>query len=235
MKTIVFDVDDTLYDQILPFKKAVQSYFSRKFSENELNEFYISSRKFSDQLFHQSASGEVAIEDLHVYRITEAAKAFDIELERKEALLFQEKYLQEQHNIRLFDEMKQLMEYLNQHNIQLAVLTNGEQAHQTMKIKQLQLNRWIPKEHVFISGALGIAKPSKQVFSYLEQQLNLEKKHTIYIGDSFEHDIIGAKQAGWKAIWMNHRQRQAPSCNISPDFEVSHPSKLVTLFQNNRL
>ncbi|CQR45977.1 Pyrimidine 5'-nucleotidase YjjG [Paraliobacillus sp. PM-2] len=234
MRTIVFDVDDTLYDQIRPFKKAVHTCFNRNFSEDELNQLYISSRKFSDELFHQSATGEVSIEDLQVYRITEAAKIFDISLDREEALYFQKVYLHEQKNITLFDEMQQLMEQLK-HHTQFAVLTNGEQAHQMMKIKQLQLNNWIPEEHLFISGALGMAKPSEQVFSYLEKQLSLDKANTIYIGDSFDHDIIGAKQAGWKAIWMNHRKRQAPSCDVSPDFEVNHPKELLSLFKNQDL
>ncbi len=235
LKTVIFDVDDTLYDQILPFKKAIHASFSRSFTENELNQLYISSRQFSDELFHQSTTGEVSIEDLQVYRITEAAKTFDIALNREEALLFQRHYLQEQKQIMLFNEMKQLIELLYQHNIQLAILTNGEVAHQTMKIKQLQLNRWIPKDHFYISGSLGVAKPNKQVFYYLEQQLSLDKENTIYIGDSFEHDIIGAKQVGWKAIWMNHRKRRAPNGDIAPDFEVSDPKELLALFQDRLL
>lgn len=233
MKTVIFDVDDTLYDQILPFKKAVQSFFDRSFTDEELNQFYISNRKFSDELFHQSAAGEIPLEQLHIYRITEAAKLFGITLSSTEALLFQEKYLQEQHNIHLFLETEQLINYLHEQNVQLAVLTNGEKAHQMMKIKQLQLDRWIPEEHLFISGALGMAKPSKQVFTHIEQQLALDKAQTFYIGDSFDHDIIGAKQVGWKAIWMNHRRRKAPDTVISADFEVQHPGELLKLFQQH--
>ena len=30
-----------------------------------------------------------------------------------------------------------------------------------------------------------------------------------YIGDSLENDIIGANNAGWKAIWINRYKRKS--------------------------
>ncbi|GAA5416077.1 pyrimidine 5'-nucleotidase YjjG [Paraliobacillus ryukyuensis] len=236
MLTIIFDVDDTLYDQSRPFKIAAQAFFDRTFTEEELHELYISSRKFSDELFHQSTTGEVSVEDLQVYRITEAAKTFEITLNRQEALHFQADYLAELKKMTLFEEVEQLLTLLHQQDdIQLAVLTNGEKEHQAMKIDKLRLDRWIPDNHLFISGALGVAKPDKRVFEIIEVQLGLDKENTIYIGDSFDHDIVGAKQVGWKAIWMNHRKRTAPRKDLAPDYEVQHPKALLDLFKNESL
>ncbi|MEH7236399.1 HAD family hydrolase [Bacillus sp. JJ1562] len=53
----------------------------------------------------------------------------------------------------------------------------------------------------FISGTIGHAKPKREVFDFIEQKMDLDQTKTVYIGDNFEKDIIGAKEAGWQAIW----------------------------------
>lgn len=36
----------------------------------------------------------------------------------------------------------------------------------------------------------------REVFDFIEEKMDLDKTNTVYIGDNFEKDIIGAKQAG---------------------------------------
>ncbi|GGM27742.1 hydrolase [Paraliobacillus quinghaiensis] len=230
MQTVIFDVDDTLYDQTSPFKKAVQEQFTQSFTEKELTDLYIASRKH-DLLFQKNCTGELSIVELQTYRITEACREFGITLSYQEAINFQDAYLAEQQKITLYEEVEELLNILYQQNIQLAVLTNGEKDHQSMKIKQLDLVRWIPEEHFFISGALGHAKPAQEVFTIIENKLQIDRTNTIYIGDFFEHDVVGAKQAGWQSIWMNHRHRQVPTTSVKPDKVVYSAKELLEIFQ----
>ncbi|WP_186579974.1 HAD family hydrolase [Aquibacillus kalidii] len=232
METIIFDVDDTLYDQTLPFKIACKKVIQTPLSDEEMERLYVISRKYSDALFERWESGEVSSHELHTYRITAACLEFDIKISEQSAVRFQEVYLAEQNKIMLYSEVEELIETLYQQNKQLAVLTNGKAGHQSMKIKQLGLSRWIPEQHIFISGAVGHAKPSREVFNHIEDKLQLDKAKTVYIGDSFENDIIGAKQAGWKAIWVNHRQRKSLSDDIVADKIVNSPEELLNYFKN---
>lgn len=230
MDTIIFDVDDTVYDQTLPFKKAFKQLFEGSFTEEVLEKIYIASRKYSDELFEKERAGEVSLLELQTYRITAACEDFDIPITYDKAVKFQEVYLSEQQKIVLYDEIEELLERLHWQGKQLAVLTNGDSSHQAMKIKQLNLTRWIPEEHIFISGSLGHAKPAPEVFQIIEEKLQLDKTKTVYIGDSFENDIIGAKQAGWQAIWTNHRKREEPTSPYQADKVVDHPQELLDLF-----
>ncbi|WP_112182440.1 MULTISPECIES: HAD family hydrolase [Paraliobacillus] len=232
MDTIIFDLDDTLYDQTLPFKKAVVKQFKQTFTDEEHTKLYIASRKYSDALFHKSITGEVTTVELQTYRITEACKEFGITISYQEAIEFQATYLAEQKKITLFKEVEELLEALFKEKKQLAVLTNGEKAHQTMKIKQLGLSKWIPEDHLFISGEIGHAKPESEVFNYIEEKLQLDKAKTIYIGDSFENDVVGAKQAGWQSIWLNHRHRM-PTTLAQPDKVIYHAKDLIEVFRND--
>ncbi|WP_416147477.1 HAD family hydrolase [Salipaludibacillus sp. HK11] len=233
METIIFDVDDTLYDQVLPFKNAFRKLVDEPFTDEEIEEIYIESRKHSDALFDKNLAGEVSLEEMHKYRVTAAFKKFNIEVNDEKAIAFQATYLAEQQKITLYEEVEQLLDFLLAENKQLAVLTNGEEGHQSMKIRQLNLARWIPAEHIFISGSVGHAKPTKEVFQIIENKLLLNKTKTVYIGDSFENDIVGAKQAGWQAIWMNHRNRNAPVTvpTVKPDKVVYTAKELLYLFK----
>jgi putative hydrolase of the HAD superfamily len=230
MDTIIFDVDDTLYDQLQPFKLAFERQF-KEFKNAPVENIYISSRKHSDTLFHASEAGTVSLAELHAYRIKSACKDFDLEINDLEAMEFQKAYENEQKKIDLFPEIEVLMELLKEKNKQLAILTNGPYEHQLMKITQLGLARWIPKENIFISGAIGSAKPAAQAFDTIEKKLHLKKDKTVYIGDSFENDIIGAKQVGWNAIWMNHRKKDKADTSIQPDKIITTPKELLDLFE----
>ncbi len=225
MQTIIFDVDDTLYNQLQPFCKAFEQYFGH-LHHIPVEQFYIASRKYSDEVFTSTMSQQ----EQQVYRLTAACHDFGISLDENTARQFQKTYEEEQQKITLFPEIRQLFEQLLQQNKQLGILTNGPFEHQMRKIQQLQLTKWIPKEHIFISGSIGHVKPSALAFEFVEHKLHLQKTHTLYIGDSYENDIIGAKQVGWQAIWFNHRQKAQPNAPFHPDKTFISPQALLAYF-----
>lgn len=232
MRTIVFDLDDTLYDQIIPFHIATKEILSASFTDQKIEELYLLSRKYSDEVFEAQMKGEMTAEQLQTYRITMACKELGYSIDQTTALRFQEVYLSQQRKITLFPEVEILLKKLAKADIQLAILTNGEYNHQLMKINQLQLQKWIPEEHLFISGALGVSKPDTRVFKIVEEKLLAKKEDLLYVGDSFQNDIVGAKNSGWKAIWFNHRKRSHPATSIYADAILEHPQELLEYFIN---
>lgn len=231
MDTIIFDVDDTLYDQALSFHNTFRTLFEGSFTYEEIDQIYKSSRKYSEVLFDQSEAGEITQFEWQTGRIIAACNDFDIPIDTKKAAAFHKAYVAEQQNIVLFPEVEELLNVLHKEGRQLAILTNGEEQHQSRKINQLNLAKWIPLENTFISGTLGHAKPKREVFEIIEEKLDLDKTQTVYIGDSFEKDVVGAKQAGWQAIWMNHRKRELPTdAEFKPDEEVDNAKELLRLF-----
>lgn len=231
MDTIIFDMDDTLYDQAATFRTTCKKRLNASLSEMELNHLYLLSRKHSDALFDDQVAGKITMEDMHIRRIKDACAEIGMQITAEQALEFQNSYVQEQGKIELFDEVIELLDYLTANQKQLAVMTNGAAGHQTMKINRLKLNKWIPEEHLFISDTIGHAKPSTAAFQFMEDKLHLTKETTVYVGDSFANDIVGAKQAGWHAVWMNHRQRQKPKGKITADKTVNSAAELYTFFR----
>lgn len=91
--------------------------------------------------------------------------------------------------------MKQLIET----GYRVGIITNGPEDYQWNKIRGLGLDRKIPEDRIFISGALGIAKPDPEIFAYANRKTGKEAQASLYIGDAMEKDIAGALAAGWQA------------------------------------
>lgn len=56
---------------------------------------------------------------------------------------------------------------------------------------------------ILVSGDIGVHKPDKRIFEIAANQLGLETKECIYVGDHPVNDIQGALSSGMKAIRMN--------------------------------
>ncbi|HGM3434209.1 TPA: hypothetical protein ACKOH2_001091 [Clostridioides difficile] len=56
MINLIFDVDDTLYNQLTPFYTAYNKVFS-SIKGISIEDLYMSSRKYSDEVFHMTENG----------------------------------------------------------------------------------------------------------------------------------------------------------------------------------
>ena len=86
-KAILFDVDDTLYDQTVPFMEAYAEYFGEK-PEVPAEVIYPVTRKYSDAVYSQAMAGEMTMEEMYIYRMQKAFEEFGIRITDQEALDF---------------------------------------------------------------------------------------------------------------------------------------------------
>jgi putative hydrolase of the HAD superfamily len=95
-----------------------------------------------------------------------------------------------------------------------------------MKLRQLQIDKLIPEEHWFVSDGVGIAKPDKRIFEYVNQTIGIQSEHCCYIGDNWENDVMAAIDAGWTSIWINNRKKE-PLSNHKPYHTISNLEELL--------
>jgi putative hydrolase of the HAD superfamily len=100
---------------------------------------------------------------------------------------------------------RELLETLSV-NYKLHVITNGFKEVQHIKLKQCDLQKYF--DNIIISEDIGHNKPNLEIFKEAERQGNTTKEACLMIGDNFEADIIGAKNAGWQAIWYNPQKNK---------------------------
>lgn len=226
MKTIVFDVDDTIYDQQQPFRNAIKTVFPCVKLE-DMHALYIRFRVHSDETFPKVMSDEWTLEFMRFYRINESLKDLNYpSVSQEDGLTFQKTYEDELDNIVMHPEVTKVFDFLKEKNIPMGIITNGPTDHQFKKVKQLQLENWVPTDNIIISQSTGFQKPEREIFDLAAKEFAMDCDCTLYVGDSFENDIAGAKNGGWHSLWFNHRRREMPKD------EKPYHMKEVTSFED---
>lgn len=227
IKAILFDLDDTLYDQQLPFREAMQSVFPH-ISCERLEDIYKHSRYYSDLLWEDHIKGRMSLKDLRIQRISRTMQDEGHPISEEQALIFQETYENRQASIQPWEAVPSLLRQLRDRGYLLGIITNGPVDHQRKKIEQLQLHTLVDESSVFISDALGVAKPDPLVFHEVSSRLGLPAVNLLYVGDTWMNDVVAPLQAGWQAVWFNHRKR-TPQTAHRPLADIDHLPSLLAL------
>ncbi|NQI84705.1 HAD family hydrolase [Streptococcus suis] len=230
MKALIFDVDDTLYDQIQPFERALERHI--EVAREQIEPLYLSFRRYADEVFEATATGKMSLKDSHIYRMKHALADFEYQVSDATALAIQIDYDYFQGQIELSPVFPEIFSWCQAQGVAMGIITNGPYRHQLRKIRTMGLVNWFELEHVLISGQVGITKPNPAIFQLMEERLGMSGEDICYLGDSFENDVVGAKAANWKAIWFNHRKRVEPIAPYQADRVVTAWDELVEVIQS---
>lgn len=188
VKVIIFDLDDTLYneiDYVYSGFKAVSSYFS-KYYELEVNTFY----HHMLDLLQKNGRGNVFDDILSQYNIYSKKNV-------KKALSV---YRTHKPEISLSKQTKELLRYYNSKNIPIYIITDGNKIVQSNKITSLNLDKFVKKS--FITHRYGKihSKPSTYCFEKIAKLEKVNFHDIIYIGDNINKDFVNIKKLGFRTI-----------------------------------
>jgi putative hydrolase of the HAD superfamily len=227
-EAVFFDLDDTLYDQLSPFQLALD-HCHIDLANIKVGELFKKVRYFSDVLWKVYTRGEISLELLRIERVRCAFNDFGLSISTQLAREVQDRYEFEQQQIIPFPEVISIIKDLQSRKSIVGILTNGPVQHQMNKIKALKIDQIIPLERIFISDGIGIAKPDKRVFEYVQRQVNIESNKCCYIGDTWENDVVPPIEAGWNSIWFNHREREPQSNHIPLETIMNYDNFMLKL------
>jgi putative hydrolase of the HAD superfamily len=188
IKVIVFDLDDTLYDEITFVKSGfneVANFFSLKYGVNKslfLNKML--------EILEIQGRGQVFDETLKFFNIfnkTNIKKSISI-------------YRLHQPKISLKPEAKEVLDFFISKNIPLYLVTDGNKIVQKNKVASLEIKKYFQK--IFITHRYGIkySKPSPYCFTKISYLEGVDNKDIVYIGDNINKDFVGIKPLGFKTI-----------------------------------
>lgn len=90
---IFFDLDDTLYDHLVPFKEAVRQVLKPDESSLDFAELFYKVRHHSDVLWYMYLRGEIPLEETRVRRLELAFAEYGLQLDRDQATAVQAAYI----------------------------------------------------------------------------------------------------------------------------------------------
>jgi putative hydrolase of the HAD superfamily len=78
----------------------------------------------------------------------------------------------------------------------LGLLSNGSRLPETVGLAGVFDSVVFAQDH-------RIEKPDKGIFEVAQRQLGVEASACVLVGDHPENDVVGAKRAGWRAVWID--------------------------------
>lgn len=103
----------------------------------------------------------------------------------------------------LMEEALEVLTYLKQ-KYELHIITNGFDEIQHKKLHHSSLDKYF--HHIITSEQSGSKKPHKEIFKYAFHVTGATVLNSIFIGDSIEADIKGAKNAGMDYVFFNPKK-----------------------------
>lgn len=202
IKTVFFDLDNTLLDHNRAEKTALlrlmQQYpeIFHLLSSQAFLEVY---HKINLVLWRKYGEGEISAEELRLSRFQLTLRQLNARNDRANEL--SESYFEiYSRQAFVLPNAEKILKFLSR-KYQLGILSNGFTATQERKLKNTQFESYFV--HKVYSCKAGAMKPAKQIFDYARDCADAQANELIYVGDSYEIDIQGAKSAGWYAVYFN--------------------------------
>lgn len=118
-------------------------------------------------------------------------------------------------NARVYPWTKEVLDVLSK-RYKLGIITNGDSKTQRAKLDVLH-NVELFKS-IVVGGESQYPKPHPSIFEKSMKELECKPEEMIFLGDNLEADIIGAKNCGIRAIWIN--QYQLPNHDNHEEIET---------------
>lgn len=225
IKAIFFDLDDTLCDYLYASHTGLKKTFSEYDLGVSADEAFQTWRDVYKTFAHEIKSerwyerylesGEPTRTE-HMRRMLKALNKQDEDLAKR----LSETYANHRNDLlKLFPETTALLSYLHGKYV-LGMITNGPADIQREEVETLGIGHYF--DHILIEGEVKIGKPHNEIFDEGIRRTGFRPEQHLFVGNAFEHDVQGAKSAGWYALWVNKENEQNPGTAPQPDGIVVH-------------
>jgi HAD superfamily hydrolase (TIGR01509 family) len=88
-------------------------------------------------------------------------------------------------------------------------------------------------QHIIVSADVGIRKPRPEIFDVALRAIGVSGAEAVYVGNDYVKDVLGAKLAGIRAVWMPdaHADDHRAYTTVQPDAVIADLSALPSLIR----
>lgn len=201
LKAIIFDLDDTLYEYEEINKEAINALCAYTCNRYNISisvflEVFRKAREENKQILGQTGASHNRM--LYCQKMLEYLNIPPAEA----ALELYETYWGYMlEHMELREGILELLQYCKEHSIKIGICSDLTAHIQHRKIRKLGISSLIDK--IVTSEEAGIEKPASIMYEMILNKLGVKPEEALFIGDSLEKDIKGAKKVGMKALWFH--------------------------------
>jgi HAD superfamily hydrolase (TIGR01509 family) len=161
---------------------------------------------------------------LHYYELL--ARYFGIQFDKSyEELCRRYHFIAER--ISLIPGAQRVLAELKRAGFRLGLVTNTSLPHSIIVEEFQQLALYDYFDTVVCSSEIVFRKPDRAMFEVALRALNVAPDEAMFVGDSYHADVVGAKQAGMKTVWLNPDRKPIPG-EVKPDYTIGGLEEILT-------
>ncbi|AZN41060.1 HAD family hydrolase [Paenibacillus albus] len=194
IQAVLFDLDGTLLDRHTSLLAFVREQWQR-YSELQI----VDTQSFVNRFIELDNHGYVWKDKVYQQLLKEYA------ITNIDWTLLLDDYITNFHKHSIgFPNLMSMLEQLKEHDIKLALVSNGNGQFQYDNFKALHIGSLF--DEVLISEWEGLRKPDKAIFDRALSKLGVSAEHALFVGDHPDNDIRASRAVGMKAVWKRNSQ-----------------------------
>jgi len=134
--------------------------------------------------------------DEFIVRLPEA-----LGIPQRDADAFIERYRQRDtiRTFQLFDDVLDALGEIRSRGLRVGIITNNDDAED--RLHELRMHHLV--EIVVSPRTFGVGKPDPRIFTETLAQMQIAPERGLYVGDSWDNDVVGARSAGLTPILID--------------------------------
>jgi HAD superfamily hydrolase (TIGR01549 family) len=213
IRAVLFDVGNTLttpdWERIhTASRKFITTQFDAEDLQRHISEILF--KADNDKTFLNNLANKSIRTSWHFFRLYEELGLNQSQLEEMMTAL-DELHLERHLWTRLNEDVLDVFIQLKKKGLRIGVISNTEDGRLEDLLKAM---KFVPHLDVYLdSYVIGLTKPDPKIFLKAVEVLGVAPEETLFIGDSYTQDIIGARNAGLRAVLFD-------PLNLHPDRDV---------------
>lgn len=207
IKTVIFDIDNTLYDFNYSNNIALdklRDYTAEKFSWSR-EEFDAKHERSQKDIYALMGYNGICRDRILRYKMMMEYSSLPI---FPHAARMLELYWTTMLNtLRPYEGACSVMESLKSRGLTIGIGTDMTVYIQMLKLERMNMSSYI--DFMVTSEEAGREKPSPELFRMCIEKAKCRADECLFVGDSLEKDYTGAVSAGMSALWFNPRGNES--------------------------
>jgi HAD superfamily hydrolase (TIGR01509 family) len=201
-RVALFDLDNTLYDRKLTFRRWASAYVAARPDPAGEVEWLC------------AVDGDGLADRTEMWTRIRERYGLDLPVSELEAR-YRRQYLD---TLKPDPHVSRALGLLRDAGWRIGVVTNGPSPHQANKAERLGLLSLV--DGFCASGEVGVAKPDPRIFREALRRCGGLATETWMVGDSPQSDMAGAHPLGFRTVWIHRGREWDPEHGPSPHHSV---------------
>ncbi|MBR3436898.1 MAG: HAD family hydrolase [Lachnospiraceae bacterium] len=208
IKTVILDIDDTLYEWAkldpVVVRDYIGPYVKRHFGWT-VEDYYRRLYEATDELVAFSGTTGDCRDRIIRYQLMLEKAGFPVEPHAYDLYhLYWDEMLR---RIVPYEGTTETLEALRSYGIRIGVCSDNTAELQFRKLRVLGLGKYM--DFVVTSAEAGIEKPDPKIFERALQKACCAPEECLFVGDVVPKDVLGPEKAGMRALWFNNKNKPA--------------------------